>query len=437
VPSSVVDAAEGARVSIAEFFQEVLAGSTDTEPVSTEERSEAFKHFEQTDVPGSKPGRDWKFDYARVKAIDVPFRGSHPSTTGPIERALPPDAFAAQAHLSYPFAQIRPVEPNASERGLRLHYSLMGRGREMFRASLGRAVNWKDDPFTSLSVAFAHNGIIVHVPAGLRLEKPVLIQHDAMSTGVDFPYILVVLEEGSEVTVVEDATGSGFTSGIVEAIVGERARLHYIAVQRTEADGITLMNRGAVCAENAECRWSIAELGGALSRSIVTTKLVERGASGELAALFFNDGDQHVDLSTLVEHVSGDTTSHTVVKSAARDRGQGRYLGNIRIGRDANGSDATLHDAALLLSRHAHIDSVPALEIASNDVKAYHGATVGSIDEDELFYAESRGIARADAQRMIALGFFEPVVHRFGIDSVRDTLRASLEAKATPGEPSL
>jgi Fe-S cluster assembly protein SufD len=118
-----------------------------------------------------------------------------------------------------------------------------------------------------------------------------------------------------------------------------------------------------------------------------------------------------------------------IVRSAGTGRGQGRYVGNIKILPEAHGASASLRDDALLLSKGAHIDSIPALEIAANDVKAFHGATVGAISDEELFYAESRGIERSQAERMIAIGFFEPAVSRFPTDALRDEIRLVLENK--------
>ncbi|MBV9440884.1 MAG: SufD family Fe-S cluster assembly protein, partial [Candidatus Eremiobacteraeota bacterium] len=166
-----------------------------------------------------------------------------------------------------------------------------------------------------------------------------------------------------------------------------------------------------------------------LSRSVVTAGLDAPGAKAETNALFFNTGMQHVDLATTIEHRVGSTESNTVVRSAATDRGQGRFVGNIAIRPHAHGADATLRDDALLLSRRAHIDSIPALEIAANDVRAFHGATVGSLDETALFYAASRGIARPDALRMVTLGFFEPAIARFPGEPLRDEVRTALDAK--------
>jgi Fe-S cluster assembly protein SufD len=148
--------------------------------------------------------------------------------------------------------------------------------------------------------------------------------------------------------------------------------------------------------------------------------------------LFFSGGSQHVDIETETVHAAGNTQSQTIVRSAGTDRGQGRYLGNIKILANAHGADASLRDDALLLSAGAHIDSVPALEIAANDVRAFHGATVGAISQEELFYAETRGIPRAEAERMIALGFFEPAVSRFPGELLRDQIRTALENKLGP-----
>jgi Fe-S cluster assembly protein SufD len=156
------------------------------------------------------------------------------------------------------------------------------------------------------------------------------------------------------------------------------------------------------------------------------------GARVQTVALFFSDGAQHVDLESETIHAAGNTQSQTIVRSAGTDRGQGRYIGNIKILADAHGADASLRDDALLLSPGAHIDSVPALEIAANDVRAFHGATVGAISEEELFYAQTRGIPRAEAERMIALGFFEPAVSRFPTEALRDELRRALENKLGP-----
>ena len=176
--------------------------------------------------------------------------------------------------------------------------------------------------------------------------------------------------------------------------------------------------------------WASAELGGELAASDLSVSIEAPGAEANLTAIFFPRGSQHVDVVSTVEHRAGDATSETIVKTAARERGQARFLGNIRIAPHAQGSDARLRDDALLLSPTAHVDSVPALEIGANVVKAYHGATVGAIDAEQIFYMESRGLERGAAERMIALGFFEPAIERFPTVALRDEIRAVAGGKA-------
>ncbi len=189
------------------------------------------------------------------------------------------------------------------------------------------------------------------------------------------------------------------------------------------------MARASLIARDSVVRTGFAELGSELTVSAYRAMLAEPGASSEIAAVFFANLAQHVDLRTDIDHAVGHTNSTTVVRSVGSQRGQGRYYGNIVIQRHAHGSEAALKDDALLLSPTAHVDSVPALEIAANDVRAFHGATVGAIDEEQIFYLVSRGITRIEAERLIALGFFDPAIVHFPTDALRDEIRAALEAK--------
>jgi Fe-S cluster assembly protein SufD len=289
------------------------------------------------------------------------------------------------------------------------------------------------DRFVALAAAFVNCGVMVHVPDGVVLDKPIQLVF-ATPEGSDdavFPLISVILGANARATVIERHVGSAetFVCGTAHAIAGPGAQLDYVAVQQTGESARVFMHRGATCAANASVRLHVAELGGTLVRSVLDLQLAGEGARAGASALFFNTGFQHVDLTTTTAHAVGNTTSDTVVRSAASDRGQGRFFGNIAIRPAAHGADASLRDDALLLSKRAHIDSVPALEIAANDVKAFHGATVGSLDEEALFYAGSRGIARADAARMVALAFFEPVISRLPSEALRDEVRTALDHK--------
>ncbi len=295
---------------------------------------------------------------------------------------------------------------------------------------IGKALG-DEHKFAHLTRAFAQLGAFVYVPAECSVDVPIAITYRTASGEAIFPYTIVLLEHGARATIVErlEAGEGSFVAGIAEAVLGESAQLSYAAVQDAPADARVLFTRVAQPGRDATASWTTAELGAALSVSDLVVTVDHPGVDAQIASLFFPTASQHVDLITTVDHRVGDSTSQTLVKSAANGAGQGRYLGNIRIAKNAQRTEANLRDDAFLLSKRAHIDSVPALEIAANDVKAYHGATIGALDDEQIFYMTSRGIERSAAERMIALGFFEPVIDRFPTESLREELRNALQRK--------
>lgn len=423
------------------------AGTRSGGAVDASRRREALALFAELPAPGTRPGRGWKHDYDKLRYGELSW--SSERTSMPTVPLRAPAAADEQPDLDRPALATENagglfhlgatyVEPTAGPAAdpritvLPLADALRSHG-ELVRAVHGSVVDWRADRFAALSTAFQNCGAFVHVPAGVALDAPlqlVFANSEAEDAAV-FPHVVVVLGAGARATVLERHVGAGepLIGGIVEVQLGAGAQLDYAVVQQAGDDARVLMARGARCERDAAIRWHLADLGGTLVRTTLDAQLDEPGAHAQTSALFFNTAAQHVDLTTTVDHRVPQTTSDTVVRSAATDRGQGRYFGNIVIRKGAHGSDASLRDDALLLSKRAHIDSVPALEIAANDVKAFHGATVGSLDESALFYVGSRGIARPEAVRMIALAFFEPAISRFPSDALRDEVRTALDRK--------
>jgi Fe-S cluster assembly protein SufD len=418
------------------------AGTSSGSAVAAADRRAAFAAYGVLPVPGGFPGRSWRYDYAKL-----PFAGLEWSSG---RRSVPTLPFAAPAaDADRPalatdnagglvhFGAVLLEGPGPTSADPRVVVTSLADALRDHAALLAPVLHTIVDPhtdrFAALTTAFQNCGAFVYVPDGVVVEAPIqllFVNGEAQAAAV-FPHVAIVLGAGARATVIERHAGEGdaLICGIFEAHVGAGASLDVVTIQQADVEARIFASRGARCERDATMRWHLAELGGGLARSVVTTALAGEGASGEAAALFFTGATQHVDLTVHTDHRVGQTTSNTVVRSAATDRGQGRFFGNIAIRKQAHGSDASLRDDALLLSKAAHIDSVPALEIAANDVKAFHGATVGSVDEEQLFYARSRGIGRADALRMIALGFFEPVVARFPGERLRDEIRTALDAK--------
>ncbi len=400
---------------------DALLGHLGEGSVPAAARYDALARYEELPVRSVvRGGRGWKHDLAK---LDLGGLAAFP---------LEPD----------PELDLESLSPAARRAGVTIER--FSRARERHRAAFerafGAALDTRDDKFASLALAFQNHGTFIDVPAGIAIDEPLVIGYEARYEAL-FPYTLVSVGADASVTIFErlaSVAGAAFVCGVVELIVDERAKVTYAVEQRTSPQTRVVMTRRATVAANAELHVDFAELGAKHTVSRFRAVLGAPGAHAGATAVFFSDGDQHVDIETETIHAAGNTTSDVIVRSAGTGRGQGRYVGNIKILPEAHGANASLRDDALLLSKGAHIDSIPALEIAANDVKAFHGATVGAISEEELFYAESRGIERSEAERMIAIGFFEPAVSRFPTEALRDEIRLVLEnkisSKAEAGE---
>lgn len=372
-------------------------------PLTREERTRALERFTSLRSGREKPGRFWRIDFESIL---------------PDAAAIDLNAAIAQVENSDPAVFVSDLATAARE------------CPSLFARAFGTS-GVAATKFGSLAAAFANVGVFVYVRADHACDEPIVIRYTAAPGAAIFPWTVVLAERGSRVTIVERLEGGAgaFLCGASEVVTDEHADVRFAALQNVDDSARIIWNRAARPGREARVAWAAADLGAELAASELSVTIEEPGVHADLTAIFFPQGSQHVDVVSTVDHRAGDATSETVVKTAARERGQARFLGNIRIAPHAQGSDARLRDDALLLSPTAHVDSVPALEIGANVVKAYHGATVGAIDAEQIFYMESRGIERDAAERMIALGFFEPAVERFPSASLRDEIRGALAAK--------
>lgn len=371
-------------------------------------RDEALALARTLPAPGPVPGRYWKIDLAKLALEEL-------------------QAGSVSAHIA--------LSGEAKRKGV-VATDLGSAGPQhdaIISAAEGNAVDWRSGRFTALNAARREGGVFIFLPKGVVIDEPIVVTL-RLEGPAAFPYVLVAASEGARATLVtryDAAANLELVSEIVEIIALEHAALTYAAIQDLPPNVRTFWSRHGNVGRDAELNWAIGELGAELSIGDVKSTTLEAGARTTIAGFFFPNKRQHVDVQSEADHPAPQTQSETIFKSAAIDGGQARYIGNIRIHPSAHGVDATLRDDALLLSKDSHIDSIPALEIRANDVKAYHGATIGAIDDDELFYAMSRGIDRHEAERMIALGFFEPALVRFPTEKLREEMRAALARKIT------
>jgi Fe-S cluster assembly protein SufD len=388
-------------VALGDDLRDRLA-AFDPNILAREDRLAALDHFFASRSGRERPGRYWRIDLESI----VPSAASIGLGLGSVEIEN---------------SSVRVVACDLAT-AAREHRPLFERAFGTTRAPLGK--------FGALARAFAEFGAFVYLPADVTADAPIVITYDVPAGASVFPYTVVLAERGARGVVVERvAGGEAFVCSATELVIGDGADVTYAGCQQLAAGSRAFATRSARPGINAKTSWAIAELGSDLSVCDLSVSIESPGAEAHVTALFFPNAAQHVDMVSTIDHVVGDSTSETIVKSAAVDNGQARYLGNIRIAPHAQGSDASLRDDALLLSAHAHIDSVPALEIGANEVKAFHGATVGALDANQIFYMQTRGIDRNAAERMIALGFFEPAIVRFPTDDLRARIRTGLEAK--------
>lgn len=373
--------------------------------VSLKERAEALDRFLLTPSGRQRPTRYWRVDLdAIAPAPDaVSLDGMTVAIENRCERVIACDLVtAANRHADV----------------LARAFGATGTGTTKYGA---------------LARAFAQNGCFIYVPADYDCAEPIRVTYSIAPHVAVFPYTVVLLERGARATVLERYAGGAdaFVCAATEVVSEEGSDVTCAAYQHLDEGARFFATRAARPGRDAKIAWASADFGGDLSVGDLLATVAQPGVEVAITSLFFPVGSQHVDIVSTVDHVVGESTSETHVKSAAAGNGQARYLGNIRIAANAQGTNASLRDDAFLLSKRAHIDSVPALEIAANDVKAYHGATVGAIDDEQIFYLESRGIERTAAERMIALGFFEPAIAGFPTEELREELREALRTKVS------
>jgi Fe-S cluster assembly protein SufD len=295
-------------------------------------------------------------------------------------------------------------------------------------------VGW-DEKFAAHNAAMWKHGLLVHVPRGIVVEKPLYVRiANAVEGGSLFWRLLVVAEPESRFTVIEEYASaspelSGYSNAAVEIVVQAAAKVEYVSVQNFSRSTWHFASHHARVERDAELDWVAGGFGSANGKVRIQNDLAGPGATSRVSGAYFADGTQHLDYDTFQEHLAPSTTSDFAFKGALRDTARVVWRGMIRVEEDAQKTNAYQENRNLLLSKTAHADSIPGLEIMANDVRCTHGATLSQVDRDQLFYLMTRGLSRAEAERLIVRGFFQEVLDRVELEPVRESLAAALEAR--------
>jgi len=300
---------------------------------------------------------------------------------------------------------------------------------------LKQAVRPDADRFAAWHAAFWTSGTLLYVPRGVEVELPLhsLIAHSKDGVA-DFGHTLIIVEDEARATLLEETTSAteslnGLHVGCVELIVGRDANLRYVQLQNWNQKTWHFAHQAGNVDNSGSLQWTVVGLGSKLSHIHQDVNLKGRASTAEVNGVTFAVDRQKISYYTQQHHQAQGTHSDLLYKEVLRDESRVIWRGMIKVDEAAQQTDGYQRSDALMLSRDARCDSIPGLEIEADDVRCTHGATTGQVDEEQIFYAQSRGIGVKEAMHMIVEGFFQQVYDRIPIEVVRETLSKAVQSK--------
>jgi Fe-S cluster assembly protein SufD len=365
-----------------------------------ETRLEALAALDDLDMPDviRTPGRDW----TNLDALE------YETFVDPLDRAQEKDRIDAEG------VDVLDWSTALEEHG------------DLIEDHFGSVVDTERNYLTALSTALFSAGTVVYVPEGVDAEDVKI--RTRMNSHSLFNYTLVVAEESASVTILERQTtgdaleGKRYYSGIVEAVAGENAHVQYGALQNLDEETYNFSVKRGHAGTYGSLNWIEGNIGSQLTKTSVETRLLGDSSESKIVGAFFGHEDQHFDLSSRVWHEAEHTTADLVTRGVLDDSARSVYEGVQDVGREAWDTNSYQRENTLLLSDESEADASPKLIINNHDTEASHSATVGQVDELDLFYMTSRGIEPQRAKNMLVEGFFVPVLEEIAVDELRDDL---------------
>ena len=376
-----------------------------------------LKTFHELPQPDSNTMEDWR--RTDFSAVD------------PNAFALPASApdFAVAADQVRALAE-QGVAVTSLEVAARDHPELVQRHleQEVVPAAAGK--------FAAFNAAFWRGGVFVLVPKGVTAALPVWSANSSAGGGAApepvLPRSLVVVEEGASLVYTDEYAGTGpgiLSSAVTEVILGDGATIQYLVLQEWPDDVTHVATHRVHLGADANAELVVAATGAPSARSYMEVAMLGPGSSARISGLVIGHGKQHFDYQSLQDHLAPNCVSDLLVKGALKDEAVSVYSGLIKIRKAAQHSDAYQANRNLLLSPKARAESIPKLEIEANDVRCTHGATMGQVDAEQLFYLQSRGFSLAEAQNTLVHGFFQPVIDRIALEEVRQQIHEAIDAE--------
>jgi len=314
--------------------------------------------------------------------------------------------------------------------------SVMKKSPGLVSQILERHSNGAKYKFEALANTLSQNGVLLYIPAGIKIKKPLQsITWISTSGIIKTTKILVVMEENSEVTFVHETSSSeklpdqSLHLGVFDILVGTGSKLNFVELQSLGTDVWNVTHENVVLGKDSSIDWIFGSLGSKVSKNFSTLNLNGAGATGKMSGFYFSNGKQHLDHDTRQNHFAPNTTSDLLFKGALLGESRSVWQGMIYVDPKASKTDGYQANRNLVLSHKARADSIPGLEILTDDVRCTHGATVGKIDQDLVFYLQSRGLPKKEAEKLIVEGFFDPIMQRIPFENVRLRFQKAIEEK--------
>jgi Fe-S cluster assembly protein SufD len=421
---------------------DIISARYENEPAwLTESRREALDIFNRSELPTTKL-EEWRYtDPARLKWDRVAIASADAGAD---------DLDAASTHAAEIGFSARIIQSGARIAGIEVSDDLAARGvvvmdlalaarehGDLVRNHLGVAASSSIDKFAAANAALWTAGVFIHVPRGVAITQPIRIIRYIDEAGLAyFPRTLIIASDQCDFGVVEefvspDFEQPAFSCGVAEIFAGNAAKVQYVALQRYGRNVHHLGMQRTHAQRDSKLDTLVVNLGATVSRMDLAASLKGPGARSDMLGLYFAQEGQHFDHNTRQNHEVPHAVSDLLYKGALDGNGRSIFRGLIKVYPKAQRTDAYQTNRNLILSRQAEATSLPNLEIEADDVRCSHAATVGQLDEDELFYIMSRGIPRRDAERLVVFGFFGDVLNRLPLPEVVRELRAAIAEKIT------
>jgi Fe-S cluster assembly protein SufD len=287
--------------------------------------------------------------------------------------------------------------------------------------------NFRRNGFAALNLAFA-DVVCIRIPKETSVEQPFELSFAADEGTARFPHFLVIAEAGSKATIIEtySSQAKSLTNSAIQILVEDNASLTHYRVQKESAEAFHVGTTEVTLGRGSHYDATSINIGGALSRHDIDVKFTEEGSEAWVDGLYMLNGSQHSDTHSIIDHTVPNCTSHQNYKGVLNDKSHAVFNGKVFVRENAHGTDAQQSNKNLLLSNDARVDTKPQLEIFNDDVKCSHGATVGQLEEEELFYLLTRGLPENLARNLLTYGFAEEIINKIGIESIKEELDAAV-----------